>query len=92
MGSGQFGIVYHGLLTVSGVDCEGEVKEVAVKTMENGASEEQRIKFLQEAAIMGQFNNSYIIKIYGVLTSSQPVSALYMYLCFLFIISYEDST
>ena len=76
MGSGQFGIVYRGLLTVSWVDSEGGVKEVAVKTMENGASEEQRIKFLQEAAIMGQFNNPHVIKIYGVLTSNQPVKNL----------------
>ena len=74
LGSGQFGIVYHGLLTVAEGDLEGGVKEVAVKTMENGASEEDRVKFLQEAAIMGQFNNPYIIKIYGILTSSQPVS------------------
>ena len=82
LGSGQFGIVYRGLLTVSGVySDEGGVKEVAVKTMENGASEEQRIKFLQEATIMGQFNNPYIITIYGVLTSSQPVSVSCMYFC-----------
>ena len=47
-----------------------------MKTMENGASEEGRVKFLREAAIMGQFNNPYIIKIYGVLTSSQPVRNL----------------
>ena len=50
--NGQFGIVYHCLLIVTGVDSEGEVKEVAVKTMENGTSEEERAKFLQEAAIM----------------------------------------
>ena len=74
MGSGRFGIVYRGELTVTGVDCEGGVKEVAVKTMENGASEGDRVKFLQEAAIMGQFNNPYIVKIYGVFVSSQPVS------------------
>ena len=73
LGSGRFGVVYRGELTVTGVDSEGGVKEVAVKTMENGASEEDRVKFLQEAAIMGQFNNPYIVKIYGVLTSSRPV-------------------
>ena len=76
LGSGQFGIVYRGLLTVAEGDPEGGVKEVAVKTMENGASEEDRVKFLQEAAIMGQFNNPYIIKIYGIHTSSQPVRQL----------------
>ena len=84
MGSGQFGIVYRGLLTVTEVDSEGGVKEVAVKTMENGASKEDRVKFLQEAAIMGQFNNPYIIKIYGVFTSSQPVSYCY----YVFILAY----
>ena len=56
---------------------EGGVKEVAVKTMENGASEEERVKFLQEAAIMGQFRNPYVVRIYGVLTSSQPVRSLF---------------
>ena len=74
MGSGRFGVVYRGLLTVTETDSEGGVQEVAAKSMENGASEEDRIKFLQEAAIMGQFNNPYIVKIYGVLIASQPVS------------------
>jgi serine/threonine protein kinase len=76
LGSGRFGVVYRGLLTVTGVDPEGGVKEVAVKTMENGASEDDRVRFLQEAAIMGQFNNPYIVKIYGILTSSRPVGNL----------------
>ena len=40
--------------------------EVAVKTMENRSSEEDRIKFLQEAAIMGQFNHPNIVKILGI--------------------------
>ena len=78
MGSGRFGIVYRGLLTVTGADSEGRAKEVAVKTMENGASEEDRVKFLQEAAIMGQFYNPYVVKIYGVLTSSHPVRNYYL--------------
>ena len=38
--------------------------------MENGASED-RVKFLQEATIMEQFKNPYVIKIYGVVISSQ---------------------
>ena len=47
--------------------------EVAVKSMEDGASEEERVKFLQEAAIMGQFKHPNIVKIIGVITD-QPVS------------------
>ena len=49
-------------------------EEVAVKTMENnGASEEDRVKFLQEAAIMGQFHHPNTIKILGVVIE-KPVS------------------
>ena len=50
LGSGQFGRVYTGILE----SCEGKV-EVAVKTLKEGSGEEDRVKFLQEAAIMGQF-------------------------------------
>ena len=48
--------------------------EVAVKTMEEGAGEEERVKFLQEAAIMGQFrNHPNIVKILGIILDA-PVS------------------
>ena len=36
---------------------EGEEKEVAVKSLADGSTEEKRIQFLQEAAIMGQFKS-----------------------------------
>ena len=42
--------------------------EVAVKTMEEGADEEERVKFLQEAAIMGQYrNHPNIVRILGII-------------------------
>ena len=48
--------------------------EVAVKTMEEGAGEEERVKFLQEAAIMGQFrNHPNIVRILGIILDA-PVS------------------
>ena len=48
--------------------------EVAVKTMEEGAGEEERVKFLQEAAIMGQFrNHPNIVRILGIILVA-PVS------------------
>lgn len=77
LGSGQFGVVYRALLELTGMESGGGVKEVAVKTMEDGANEEERVKFLQEAAVMGQFSNPYIISIYGILMSTQPVSLIY---------------
>ena len=48
-------------------------EEVAVKTMANESSEEDRVKFLQEAAIMGQFNHPNIVRLLGIMTSPEPV-------------------
>ena len=69
LGSGQFGEVYNGVQ--QGPD--GDVK-VAVKTLKEGAGEEDRVKFLQEAAIMGQFNDPNVITTHGVVTEGEPVS------------------
>ena len=51
-------------------------KDVAVKTLQEGASEEDKVKFLQEAAIMGQFSHPNVVKLYGVVTEGEPVSFL----------------
>ena len=51
----------------------GEV-EVAVKTLKEGSGEEDRVKFLQEAAIMGQFKHHNVVTMYGVVTEGEPVS------------------
>ena len=48
--------------------------EVAIKTLKKDASEEKRVKFLQEAAIMGQFHHPNIVKLHGVVTVGEPVS------------------
>ena len=69
IGSGQFGTVYKGVW-LSG---EGEV-EVAVKTLKKGSGKEDRVKFLQEAAIMGQFKHPNVVEMYGMITTSEPVS------------------
>ena len=50
--------------------------DVAVKTLKQGASEEDKIKFLQEAAIMGQFSHPNVVKLHGVLTEGEPVSVI----------------
>ena len=47
--------------------------EVAVKTLKPGASEIDKIKFLQEAAIMGQFNHPNVVKLHAVVTVGEPV-------------------
>ena len=48
-------------------------EEVAVKSMEIGAKEEERVKFLQEAAIMGQFNHPNIVRILGIIEAEKNV-------------------
>ena len=50
--------------------------EVAIKTLRSKASEEERVKFLQEAAIIGQFHHPNIVKLHGVVTVGDPVSMI----------------
>ncbi len=47
---------------------------MAVKTLKEGASEEDRVKFLQEAAIMGQFKHTNVVTMHGVIKEREPVS------------------
>ena len=72
LGSGHFGEVYKGILQ-SG---EGDI-EVAVKTLKEGCNEDDRVKFLQEAAIMGQFRHPNVVTMYGMVMSGEPVSSDY---------------
>ena len=48
--------------------------EVAVKTLKSGTSEEDTVRFLQEAAIMGQFRHPNILQLHGVVTLAEHVS------------------
>ena len=63
--------------------------EVAVKTLKRGSSEEDTVRFLQEAAIMGQFRHPNIVQLLGVVTLSEPVkcSENEMIIMFLFFFS-----
>ena len=69
LGSGQFATVNKAIWKTSGGDVE-----VAVKMLKTGASEQERIKFLQEAAINGQFHHLNIVRLLGVVTVGEPVS------------------
>ena len=57
----------------------GGAIEVAVKTIQSD-SEEEKVKFLQEAAIMGQFRHPNVVKLMGVVTVGEPVSFTCIYL------------
>lgn len=49
---------------------QGEAK-VAIKTLKPGYSEKQRLDFLSEASIMGQFSHPNIIRLEGVVTKCE---------------------
>ena len=69
LGSGQFGTVNKGVW-----QSPGGAVEVAVKTLKPGSDETDQVKFLQEAAIMGQFKHPNVIRLHGVVTVGKPVS------------------
>ena len=47
-----------------------------MKTVKSGTQDIERLKLLQEAAIMGQFSHQNITKLHGVVTVGDPVSVL----------------
>ena len=69
LGSGQFGTVNKGIW-----QSPASAMEVAVKILKLGSDENDRVKFLQEAAINGQFRHPNIVKLLGVITVGEPVS------------------
>ncbi|KAG5274306.1 hypothetical protein AALO_G00134630 [Alosa alosa] len=68
IGVGEFGEVFRGILKKPG---RGEVA-VAIKTLKPGYTEKQRLDFLSEASIMGQFDHQNIIHLEGVVTKFKP--------------------
>ena len=48
--------------------------------LQDGADETEKVKFFQEAAIMGQFHHPNVITLHGVVTVGEPVSKAYSYL------------
>ena len=71
LGSGQFGAVSKGIW-----QSPMGAMDVAVKQLQPGASEEEKVKFLQEAAINGQFRHPNVVKLMGVVTGEGSVSKI----------------
>lgn len=69
LGSGQFGEVYSAIWSF-----RDHRMQLAVKILKPSATEADKLRFLQEAAIMGQFRHPHIIKLHGVVTMGEPVS------------------
>ena len=47
--------------------------DVAIKTLKVGSSPDQKLDFLAEASIMGQFDHPNVIRLEGVVTKSRPL-------------------
>lgn len=69
LGTGQFGEVRRGF-----IDSPHGEKEVAVKRLKEGASQMEKVKFLQEPAVMKQFHHPNVLRLVGVVTQTEPVS------------------
>ena len=51
----------------------GKVMDVAIKVLSDPLDEINKVKFLQEAAIMSQFRHPNVIKLYGVVSDANQV-------------------
>ncbi|XP_025080745.1 ephrin type-B receptor 1-B-like isoform X2 [Pomacea canaliculata] len=69
IGGGEFGDVCKGKLRIPG----RPEMTVAIKTLKPGATEKNRLDFLTEASIMGQFDDPNVIFLEGVVTKSNPI-------------------
>jgi ephrin-B len=69
LGSGEFGTVNQGIWNSP----HGPI-DVAIKMLNKKAAEEEKVLFLREGAIMGQFHHPNIVKIHGMVTAGEPVS------------------
>ena len=72
LGTGEFGVVTHCKWKPSAYK---EI-EVAVKMLNTYASEKDKLRFLQEAAIMCQFDHQNVIKLHGVVTETPAMLVL----------------
>ena len=54
--------------------------QVAVKTLNSQCSESDRVKFLREAAIMGQFIHNNVVRLHGVVTKEKNMMIVLEYM------------
>ena len=69
LGSGYFATVNRAMW----LKPNGGEEEVAVKVLSEKANNEEKIKFLQEAALMGQFKHTNVLTLHGVISTNANV-------------------
>ncbi len=77
LGCGQFGNVEEGVWTN-----DNTKTRVALKKLNEDASPLDRVKFLQEAAIMTQFDHSNVIKLLGIVHKNNDVGPIQLFILF----------
>ncbi|XP_075146426.1 insulin-like receptor [Haematobia irritans] len=67
LGQGSFGMVYEGILK----SCEDDTP-CAIKTVNENATDRERMNFLNEACVMKQFDTYHVVRLLGVCSRGQP--------------------
>jgi len=52
-------------------------KDAAIKTLRDDVSKQDKVRFLQEAAIMAQFSHPNVVTLYGVVVKDSKVSTIW---------------
>ncbi|XP_026465449.1 insulin-like receptor [Ctenocephalides felis] len=70
LGQGSFGMVYEGI-ACDLVQGNSEIK-CAIKTVNEHATDRERIEFLNEASVMKAFDTAHVVRLLGVVSRGQP--------------------
>ncbi|KAG5668610.1 hypothetical protein PVAND_016546 [Polypedilum vanderplanki] len=70
LGCGSFGMVYEGL--IKDFRQPGDDIRCAIKTVNESATDKERISFLNEASVMKQFDTHHVVRLLGVVSQGQP--------------------
>lgn len=74
LGQGSFGMVYEGIIRDLKID--GGETRCAIKTVNENATDKERISFLNEASVMKQFDTAFVVRLLGVVSQSQPTMVI----------------
>ncbi|XP_071446667.1 insulin-like peptide receptor isoform X2 [Hetaerina americana] len=70
LGQGSFGMVYEGIAR-DVVEGKPEIR-CAIKTVNEHATDRERVEFLNEASVMKTFNTHHVVRLLGVVSQGQP--------------------
>ncbi|RWS16314.1 Proto-oncogene tyrosine-protein kinase ROS-like protein, partial [Leptotrombidium deliense] len=69
LGSGAFATVYDGVVC----DSNGKEVKIAIKTIRDTATEQNRIDFLKEAKLMRNFKHKHILQLFCIFLNKNPI-------------------